>query len=190
MSKDKTTRRSFLKTSAMAGAAFTIVPRHVLGGPGYTAPSDKLNIAGIGVGGKGGSNLRGMEKENIVALCDVDHNYAAKTFKRYPDAKVYYDYRKMLEQQKDIDAVMIATPDHTHAVISMAAMKAGKHVYCEKPLTHDIYEARMLAKAAKEANVCTQMGIQGHSCEGFRLINEWIDDNGEEDKCIRFTHLR
>jgi predicted dehydrogenase len=148
----------------------------VLGGPRNIPPSEKLNIAGIGVGGMGGSNLRQLGSENIVALCDVDHNYAAGTFKRYPKAKVYTDYRKMLEKQKDIDAVVIATPDHTHAVISMEAMRRGKHVYCQKPLTHDVYESRMLAKTAKETGVATQMGIQGHSDEGIRLIREWIED--------------
>jgi hypothetical protein len=124
----------------------------------------------------GGSNLRQLESENIVALCDVDHEYAAPVFKRYPRASVYTDYRKMLDKQRDIDAVVIATPDHTHAVISMAAMRLGKHVYCQKPLTHDVHESRMLAKAAKEEGVVTQMGIQGHSAEGGRLICEWIAD--------------
>jgi predicted dehydrogenase len=152
----------------------TIVPRHVLGGPRHVAPSDKMNVAGIGVGGMGGANLHALEGENIVALCDVDPSYAAHTIKRYPRAKLYADYRQMLERQKDIDGVVVATPDHTHAVISMAAMRAGKHVYCQKPLTHDVYEARMLARAAKEYKVATQMGIQGHSTEGIRLICEWI----------------
>jgi len=175
MVKREMTRRRFLGAAASA-AAFTIVPRHVLGGPLKPAPSGKLNIAGIGVRGMGGANLRQLESENIVALCDVDHNYAAGAFKRYPNAKVYKDFRQMLEKQKDIDAVVVATPDHTHAVISLAAIKAGKHVYCQKPLTHDVYEARMLAAAAREAKVTTQMGIQGHSMEGARLICEWIWD--------------
>ena len=135
-----------------------------------------MNIAGVGVGGMGAGNLKALESENIVALCDVDHAYAAGTFKRYPNAKTYTDYREMLDKQKDIEAVMIATPDHTHAVISMAAIKAGKHVYCQKPLTHDVHESRMLAWAAKEARVATQMGNQGHSMEGIRLICEWIWD--------------
>jgi len=167
-------RRQFLSATA-AISALTIVPRHVLGA-GETSPSEKLNIAGIGVGGMGASNLENLKSQNIVALCDVDPNYAAKTFKQYPNAKVWTDYRLMLEQQKDIEAVLIATPDHTHAVIAMAAMKAGKHVYCQKPLTHDVYEARMLAQAAKECRVATQMGNQGHSAEGMRLICEWIWD--------------
>ena len=168
-------RRRFL-TATATSAAFIIVPRHVLGGPRGAAPSEKLNIAGIGVGGMGKSNLRELESENIAALCDVDQAYAAETFKRYPQAKVYTDYREMLDKEKGIDAVMIATPDHTHAVISMEAMRRGKHVYCQKPLTHDVYEARMLAKAARETGVTTQMGIQGHSDEGARLICEWIGD--------------
>jgi predicted dehydrogenase len=168
-------RRRFLTTTAKA-AAITIVPRQVLGGQDHIPPSEKLNIAGIGVGGMGGSNLRQLENENIVALCDVDHEYAAKTFKRYPKAKIYTDYRKMLDKQKTIDAVVIATPDHTHAVISAEAMRRKKHVYCQKPLTHDVYESRMLAKAARKYSVTTQMGIQGHSGEGIRLITEWISD--------------
>jgi predicted dehydrogenase len=124
----------------------------------------------------GGSNMKALASQNIVALCDVDPEYAADTIKQYPGAKLYSDYRQMLDQQKDIEAVMIATPDHTHAVIAMAAMRAGKHVYCQKPLTHDVYEARMLAAAAKEHKVATQMGNQGHSLEGIRSICEWIWD--------------
>jgi len=175
MSGKNINRRRFLAGTAMTAAA-TIVPRHVLGGAGNIAPSEKLNIAGIGVGGMGKSNMIQLESENIVALCDVDHEYAAETFKRYPKAKVYTDFRKMLDKQKDIDAVMIATPDHTHAVIAAEAMRRKKHVYCQKPLTHDVYESRMLAKMAKETGVTTQMGIQGHSMEGGRLICEWIWD--------------
>ncbi len=175
MSKQRFSRRSFLAATATASVV-TVVPRHVLGGSQHTAPSEKLNIAGIGVGGMGKSNLRELESENIAALCDVDHEYAAETFKRYPRAKVYSDYREMLDAERGLDAVMIATPDHTHAVIAMEAMRRGKHVYCQKPLTHDIYEARMLAKTARETGVTTQMGIQGHSGEGARLICEWIQD--------------
>ena len=173
MSQQGISRRRFLAGSG-AAAAFSIVPAHALGGPRRLAPSDKLNIAGIGVGGMGASNLRQVESENIVALCDVDHAYAARTFKRYPKAKTYKDYRRMLDRQKDIDAIVVATPDHTHAVITLAAIQAGKHAYTQKPLTHDVYEARRLAQAAKEAKVATQMGIQGHSGEGCRLICEWI----------------
>ena len=168
-------RRDFL-SGAAAVAAFTIVPRHVLGGPGYTSPSEKLNIAGIGVGGMGKANLDKLQNENIVALCDVDEAYAAKVFKQYPKAKRYRDFRKMLEKQKDIDAVVIATPDHSHAVIAMMALAMRKHVYCQKPLTHSVYEARMLTEAAREAKVATQMGNQGRSGEGIRLVCEWIWD--------------
>jgi predicted dehydrogenase len=172
-------RRRFLRRSiaAAVGAALPaapmIVPRRVLG-RGQVPPSDKLGIAGIGVGGMGGANLKALEAETIVALCDVDLGYAAGTIKLYPAAKVYQDYRRLLERQKDVDAVVIATPDHTHAVITMAALQAGKHVYTQKPLTHDVWEARRLALAAKGSKLTTQMGVQGHSGEGIRLVVEWI----------------
>lgn len=162
-------RRNFTKTLS-AASLFQIVPGYVVGANGQTPPSGKLNIAGIGVGGMGGGDLSNVAGENIVAICDVDHAYAAGTIKRYPGAKLYTDYREMLEKEKGIDAVMIATPDHTHAVIAAAAMRAGKHVYCQKPLTHDVQEARTLARIAKESKVCTQMGVQYHSGEGIRLI--------------------
>ena len=168
-------RRSFIQTAGVV-TAFSIIPSHVLGRGNYTAPSDKLNIAGIGVGKQGLSNLKNSGDENIVALCDVDFDFASKAVELYPKAKKYTDFRVMLEKQKDIDAVIIATPDHTHAIISMAAIQTGKHVYCQKPLTHDIFESRMLAKAASNSNVTTVMGIQGHSGEGIRLICEWIWD--------------
>ncbi len=167
-------RRTFVGGMAVAASAM-IVPRHVLGGPGYQAPSDKLNIAGVGVGGMGGNNIRQCATtENIVALCDVDEEVSARTFKNYPDAKKYKDWRVMLEKEKGIDAVVVATPDHNHAVIAMACMKLGKHVYVQKPLTRSIWEARMLTEAAKKYNVVTQMGNQGHSGEGVRFIEEWI----------------
>lgn len=169
-------RRKFLSGAAAASFGFSIVPRFVLGGTGHTAPSEKLNIAGIGIGRRGGTDLRAVESENVVALCDVDHKFAAKVFNEYPKAARYFDYREMFASEKDIDAVMIATPDHTHAVIAMAAMRAGKHVFCQKPLAHNIHETRVLAKMAKESGLVTQMGIQGHSTEGFNLICEWIAD--------------
>lgn len=168
-------RRDFL-TAATAATAFTIVPRHVLGGINHTAPSEKQNIAGIGVGGMGFNNLRQLESQNIVSLCDVDHTYAARAFKHFPNAKQYTDYRKMLDKDKDIDAVVIGTPDHTHAIITIDSMKAGKHVYCQKPLTHTVGEAREVARVAKETGVVTQMGIQGHSGEGIKKICEMIWD--------------
>ena len=167
------TRRTFLGATATL-ATLAALPRQSTAAPGAPSANSKLNIAGIGIGGMGAGNLRNLESENIVALCDVDPDYAAKTIQRYPKAKVYTDYREMLEKQKDIDAVLIATPDHTHAVISLAAMKAGKHVYCQKPLCHDIHEARVLAQASRDCKVVTQMGIQGHSGEGFRSVCEWI----------------
>jgi predicted dehydrogenase len=170
----KSTRRQFLKTTAVATSAFSIVPRHVLGGAGQKPPSEKLNIAGVGVGGMGKNNVRACASENIVALCDVDANYAAKVFADYPQAKVYRDFRQMLDRQKDIDAVIVATPDHTHAPIALAAMRAGKHVYVQKPLTHSVDEARVLTEAAREHKVATQMGNQGHSGDGTRLVCEWI----------------
>ncbi len=168
-------RRSFIGKSSSALAAFTIVPRHVVG-RGETHPSDKLNIAGVGVGGRGLGDLQAVSRENIVALCDVDERYASGAFRQWPDAKRYTDFRKMLETQKDIDAVVIATPDHTHAVIAMMAIRLGKHVYCEKPLTHSVYEARKLAEAAKEAKVATQMGNQGQASEEARVVAEMILD--------------
>ncbi|MBN2375169.1 MAG: Gfo/Idh/MocA family oxidoreductase [Sedimentisphaerales bacterium] len=185
------TRRKFLAGASAVSAGLTIVPRFVLGGVGQVAPSEKLNIAGIGIGGMGASNLRNVESENMVALCDVDDEYAAKTFQRYPQAKRYRDYRKMLAEQQDIDAVVIATPDHTHAVIAMAAMKAGKHVYCQKPLTHNVYESRLLAAAAKEEGVVTQMGIQHHSSNYVRLLREWIQDGaiGEVHEVVAWSSL-
>ena len=179
------TRRGFLAASAgAAGAAatMTIVPSHVLGAKaGAKAPSDKLNIAGIGVGGMGRGNMGSCRGENIVALCDVDQKYAAGTFKSYPKAKTYKDFRVMLAKQKDIDAVVIATPDHTHAVTAMAAMQLGKHVFCQKPLAHTVYEARMLKEAARKYKVQTQMGNQGHSSEAIRLLREWIHDGAIGD---------
>jgi hypothetical protein len=167
-------RRRFLGMTVAAAFGSYIVPRCALGGPKYKAPSDKLNIAGIGVGGQGSGDLRDMKSENIVALCDVDAKYAAHTFKAYPQAEVFKDYRIMLEKRKDIDAVVIATPDHMHAPISLAALRAGKHVYVEKPMAHSIEEARVMTKVAKEAGLVTQMGNNGHAGEGLRLMREWI----------------
>lgn len=172
----KISRRKFLNLSAAAASSLMILPRHVLGGKKYVAPSDKLNIAGIGVGGQGGGDLSRMEGENIVALCDVDWDRAARTFKKYPDVPRYRDFRVMLEKRKDIDAVVVGTPDHVHAVATMAALQLGKHVFCEKPLTHTIYEARLLTKTACEAGVATQMGNQGHAMESIRVLCEWIWD--------------
>jgi predicted dehydrogenase len=221
----KISRRNFLAGTALAATGLMIVPRHVLGGPGYTPPSDRLNIAGIGVGGMGAHNIRALAGENIVALCDVDWGYTEKSFRkmfadlgkaqarldnaqtagerrelqdeiehtkllsrRFDSIKRYTDYRRMLEQQKDIDAVVIATPDHLHATIASAAMSLGKHVYVQKPLTWSIHEARELARKAKEnPRIVTQMGNQGHSTDDARLINEYIAAGAIGD--VREVHV-
>ncbi len=186
--KGEMTRRSFLSGAAAAAATITIVPRHVLGGPGYQAPSDKLNVACVGIGGKGYTDSEKMLNENVIALCDVDEVKAAEkqggdeetgrknAFDNFPNAKFYKDFRKMLDMEREIEAVTITTPDHTHAVIAMMAMKMGKHVFVQKPLTHTVHEARMLAKTAKEMGVVTQMGNQGHANEGGKLFCEWCWD--------------
>ncbi len=167
-----TTRRAFLRGAAGL-VAFAVVPRHVLGA-GQRAPSDKLTIGGIGVGGQGAGDLGEMASEHIVALCDVDWARASDTFKRFSGATRYKDYRQMLEREKSIEAVMIATPDHVHAPASVMAMHMGKHVYCEKPMAHTIYEARLMTKVAAERKVVTQMGNNGHAGEGLRLTYEYI----------------
>lgn len=176
---NKNSRRTFVKNSALAAAGFFIVPRHVLGGNGYVAPSDKLNIAGIGAGGKGASDLAGFAKSprvNIVALCDVSDEAAKKTRERFSKAKYYKDFREMLSKEhKNIDAVSVSTPDHTHAVATLAAIQLNKHVYVQKPLTHSIHEARVLTEAAKRYKVVTQMGNQGGSGDGVRKMKEMVD---------------
>lgn len=177
--KNTSNRRDFIKTTAIAAAAFMIVPRHVLGGPGYLAPSDRLLVAGIGVGGKGQSDLDMFNKSgkaNIAFLCDVDDRRAANSVKAFPKAKYYKDWREMLDKEhKHFDAVSVSTPDHNHAIQALAAMQLGKHVYVQKPLTHDIYEARILTAAAKKYKVVTQMGNQGASNDGPRQMKEWYE---------------
>lgn len=204
-------RRTFIRNASLAAAAFTIVPRHVLGGPRHVAPSDLVNIAGVGVGGMGRSNLAALSTQNIVAMCDVDWGYVDARFAQIPSqieestrrslqmpndeqrmrmqrsiedlqrlqdkaprVTRYTDYREMLEKQKDIDAVVVATPDHTHAVIALAAMDLGKHVYVQKPLAWSVEECRRLAQRARETKVVTQMGNQGHSSDDARLVNEYV----------------
>jgi predicted dehydrogenase len=168
-------RRRFIRNAAIVGSSFIIVPRHVLG-RGYVAPSDKLDIAAIGAGGKGENDLMEFAKSpnvNIVALCDVDDRQSAKSRQNFPKAKYYKDFREMLSKEKNnIEACSISTPDHTHAVATLAAMQLGKHVYTQKPLTHDIYEARILSQAAKKYKVVTQMGNQGGSGDGVRQAKE------------------
>jgi len=174
--KSRITRRQFIGAAASA-TAFTIVPRHVLGGAGKTSPSEKLNIAGIGVGNKGFDDIRNVMSENIVALCDVDTKTAANTFNMFPKAKKYSDYRVMLEKEnKNIDAVVIATPDHHHIPASIRAMKLGKHVYCEKPLGQNIHEIRLATRVAAETGVCTQMGNGAHSGWNYRAVTKMIKD--------------
>ncbi|HMM02372.1 MAG: Gfo/Idh/MocA family protein [Dysgonomonas sp.] len=185
-------RRKFLSTGAKAAIGLTIIPSTVLGKNfGHVAPSDKLNIAAVGIGGMGHANIKQVEKtENIVALCDVDWRYAKGVFDRFPDAKKYWDFRKMYDEMgKSIDAVIVATADHTHAIVSADAMTMGKHVYCQKPLTHTVYESRLLTNLAKKHKVATQMGNQGSSAEGVNLVCEWIwnGEIGEITKVEAFT---
>ncbi len=185
-------RRKFLKSGAAAAIGLAVVPSTVLGKKfGHTAPSDKLNILGVGIGGRGASVLKDLESQNIIGLCDVDWKYAAHVFERYPAAKRYNDYRRMFDDMlKSADAVMVATADHTHAIIAADAMTAGKHVYVEKPLTHSVYESRLLTKLAAKYRVATQMGNQGASDEGVRKVCEWIwnGEIGEVTKVETFTN--
>jgi predicted dehydrogenase len=174
--KTNNSRRDFLKSTSLAAAGFFIVPRHVLG-RGFVAPSDKLTIAAIGAGGKGESDIFEFSKSpnaNIAYLCDVDDRQITKSLGRFPNAKRYYDFREMLEKEhRSIDAVSVSIPDNGHAVAALAAMQLGKHVYVQKPLTHDIYEARLLTESAKRYKVVTQMGNQGSSGDGVRTMQEW-----------------
>lgn len=169
---NRKSRRDFFKTTTALGAAWWVSGLNVQAAS--KSPNEKLNIAGIGVGGKGRTDLRNCEMENIVALCDVDDRRAAESYARYPKAELYTDFRTMLDRRKDIDAVIVTTPDHTHAVAAVAAMKLGKHVYCQKPLAHSIYEARVMREVAAQTGVVTQMGNQGHSLDGTRGIVELV----------------
>jgi predicted dehydrogenase len=177
------TRRTFVRTSAVA-AALAALPRRVRAG---TSANEKLNIAAVGIGGQGAANLGMHAANNIVALCDVDANYAGRTFNDYPRAKRYTDFRVMFDQQNDIDAVIVATPDHLHAIVTMAALRRGKHVYCEKPLTRTVQESRMIAAAAREAKVATQMGNQGMQYAGNRQLDAWIQ--GGAIGAVREVHV-
>ncbi len=185
-------RRSFIKTGTAAALGLTIAPNTILGKVhGHTAASsDKLNILGVGIGGRGAAVLKDLEDENIIGLCDVDWKYADHVFQRYPNAKKYNDYRVMFDEMlKDADAVMVATADHTHACIAAQAIAAGKHVYVEKPLTHSVYESRLLTKLAAKHKVATQMGNQGASGEGVRKLCEWVwnGEIGEVTRVEAFT---
>jgi len=174
-----TTRRSFIKQTAIATSAL-IVPRHVLGGVGFTAPSDQLVLAAIGAGGKGIGDIYNASvggRERVVALCDVDFSGSAKrSVANFPEANRYADYREMLDKETDIDAVTISTPDHSHAHAAVNAMQRGMHVYVQKPLTHNIREARILTEMARSQKVVTQMGNQGGSNPEYKLLQKWIDD--------------
>ena len=171
-------RRSFVKKVAASSAAFTIVPSHVLGKT-HIPPSDTLYVAAFGVGGRGRGVIRGMNdtgRVKFVALCDVDDKRAASTYRQFPDVPRYKDFRKVYDELLgDIDAIMVATPDHTHASTAIPFMKANKHAYVEKPLTHNIYEARLMTRIAKEQGIVTQMGNQGASSEGSRKAKEWVE---------------
>ena len=173
-------RRSFLQRSAVAAAAFTVAPSSILGkSHGHLAPSDKLNVAVIGPGGRANGILRSAAAagENIVALCDVDWQKAANAFQTYPNAKKYWDFRVMYDEMaKGIDAVVVGTADHTHCICAAHAITLGKHVYVEKPLTHSVYESRLLTKLAAKYKVATQMGNQGSSNEGVRQVCDWLTD--------------
>jgi predicted dehydrogenase len=173
------TRRDFIKTSSIAAASFMIVPRHILGGKGYIAPSDKLTIASVGAGGKGGDDIAhfyASGNANIAFLCDVDMRSAKNTVAKFPNAKFYSDWREMLDKDhKNFDAVSVSIPDHNHAIVALSAMQLGKHVYVQKPMAHDVYEARTMTEAAKKYNVVTQMGNQGASNDGVRQLREWYD---------------
>ncbi len=180
-------RREFLKKATLTSAGISILPSFVVSGMGHKAPSDKLNIVGVGVGGKGHPNLMAMNSENIIGLCDVDWKYAKHCFDDFPKAKRYYDWRRMFDELgKSIDGVMVATSDQTHAIIAATGLTMGKHVYCQKPLTHSIYESRLLTMLAAKHKVATQMGNQGNSGDGVRQVCEWIW-NGEIGE-IREVH--
>ncbi|MEH6679699.1 MAG: Gfo/Idh/MocA family oxidoreductase [Sediminicola sp.] len=170
-------RRKFIQNVAATSAVFSIVPSFVLG-KNHVPPSDTLYVAAFGVGGRGAQVMTGLmatEKVKFVALCDVDDRRAQESYALYPNAKRYKDYRKVYDKHlKDIDAIMVATPDHTHATISLPFMRAKKHAYVEKPLTHNINEARIMTQVAKENGIVTQMGNQGASSDGSRQAKEWI----------------
>ncbi len=189
-------RGAFIKNTALTAAAFYIVPRHVLGGKGFVPPSDKLYIAAVGCGGEGGSDIAhyasAPKKNAVVAfLCDVDDRMAAPRRKEFPKAGFYHDWREMFDKEsKNFDAVSVAIPDHNHAIVGLSAMQLKKHLYLQKPLTHDIYEARILTQAAEKYKVVTQMGDQGASCDGMRIMREWFEAGliGDIEKVYNWTN--
>jgi predicted dehydrogenase len=172
----RASRRRFLARTTTAVAGFSILPAHVVVVKAATSPNNKLNIAAIGLHNQGRSVLRGLKTENIVALCDVDTQYSARLSGQFPKAKQFQDFRRMFdEMEKEIDAVLIATPDHSHAFLAKRAMQLGKHVYCEKPLAHSVHQVRTLMKTAAQTRVTTQLGNQGHAFDSFRVFREWIE---------------
>ncbi len=179
MSDHRLSRRDFLAQGALGASAATLVPREVLGGSEYTPPSDTIRVGAIGIGGKGASDVQSVasvDGTEIVALCDVDRERGEEIFQEFPEATQYEDYRELLVQEEDrIDAVIVSTPDHSHAPAALRALEAGKHVFCQKPLTHTVEEARQLGQAAEEAGVATQMGIQHHAHDGLRTVREIIE---------------
>lgn len=188
---EQISRRSFISKTSTAAAAISIVPSHVISGLGHKPPSDTLNIVGIGVGSMGFNNLKNLESENIVGLCDVDWKYARECFEYFPKAERFKDYRRMYDALgDDFDAVVVATADHTHALVAADAMVRGKHVYVQKPLTHSVYESRLLTKLAEKHKVATQMGNQGASGEGVAKTCEliWNGAIGEVTKVECFTN--
>jgi predicted dehydrogenase len=178
MNRKRVSRRGFLRTGATAAFGFAVLPGRVLGLSGAVAPSGQLTVGCVGIGGQGGGVMKELAtfpNVNLAALCDVDSKYAAHTVKTYPGRPVYKDHREMLDREKGLDAVMVATPDHWHAPIAIAAMRLGKHVYVEKPMAHTIEEARLMGRVAAETKRVTQMGNNGHGGEGLRLTKEWLD---------------
>ena len=172
--KGEINRRTFLRTAGVTAAGITILPSQSVFGLGHPAPTNKLNIAAVGVGGVGFRNLNNLSNENIVALCDVDNAYSLKAARRWTAARRYTDYRQMLEQEKNIDAVLVATPDHSHAVIAAAALQLQKHVFVQAPLAHSVYEVRKLVELADLYGTATQVGNQVASSDQTRFISELI----------------
>jgi len=167
-------RRKFIKNITLAGSSLVYIPSNILGTNGRPSANNRLNIAGIGIGGMGKEYLKNVPDENIIALCDVDEDYAAKAYALFPKARRYQDFRVMLEKEKDIDAVMIGTPDHSHAIVTMLALQMKKHIYCAKPLTRTVAETRKLTETAQNSDVATQVSIQRNASEDHRLLAEWI----------------
>ena len=189
--RNKFTRRDFIRTTAPVLAGITIVPRHVLGRAGRIPPSETIQVAGIGIGGVGSGQITSISRQagtRIASLCDVDDVYAKRTYDRFPKAKTYRDYREMLNTEDDkIDAVYCGTPDHTHTVISLAALRKGKHVLCVKPLTRTIHENRVLVQAAKKAGVATQVTASSNTTDAACRLCEMIWDGAIGD--IREAHV-